>query len=261
MIHEVAAELPEEERENGNVPGQESKVIITVIPTYNEHDNLEELLGTLFHLNLPDFHVIVVDDNSPDGTGKLAEDLSCQYSNRISVIHRAGKMGFGSAYVEGFKQALQKGANIVIQMDGDISHRPEYVPQLIEPLGEYDVVIGSRYVKGGNIDSSWGLMRRIISRGANTYIRWVTRLRIKDATGGFRSFTRRGLELVDLDSFRSKGFVFQVEMVIKCQRKGLKMLEIPISFYARRKGKSKLDWRIIQESMIQVWRLRSRNPS
>ncbi len=232
--------------------------LIAVIPTYNERDNLPELLRRLFALGLDGFEVMIIDDNSPDGTGQLAEELSRNgaYAGKIEVIHRPGKMGLGTAYVLGFQQALREGAEYVLQMDADLSHPPEYIPAMLKAIEDCDVVIGSRYTKGGSTDTSWGLLRKALSRGANIYIHQLTGLKNRDNTGGFRCYKRRALEAIDLPTVRSQGFAFQIEVAYRCQRRGLKTLEIPIHFPKRVSGSSKLSWRIIREAMLQVWRIR-----
>ncbi len=231
---------------------------MVVIPTYNEADNLIQIVAELMTLDLDGLEILVIDDDSPDGTGELADELAAQYSDRLHVIHRQGKMGLGTAYVAGFRYAIDSGADYVIQMDADFSHSPSYIPALLDKIRECDVVIGSRYVTGGNVDQRWSLWRRFLSWGGNVYARVVTGLRIYDATGGFRCFRRDALMSVDLDRIRSEGYAFQIEVAYACQRKGLQLMELPIYFEDRSMGVSKMDWRIILEAAWRVWQMRWR---
>ena len=232
--------------------------IVAVTPTYNEAENLPELLRRLFALPLDTLHVLVVDDNSPDGTGRLAEQMTKEkpYAQRLEVIHRTGKLGLGTAYIHGFRHALATGADFIIQMDADLSHPPEYIPTFLNYMDQYDVVVGSRYIKGGSVDQAWGIGRKLTSSGGNLYARWITGLKIKDATSGFRCFRRQVLESIDLGNIHSRGFIFQVEMAYACERRGFRILETPIHFPARTRGKPKLSGRILLEALFQVWRIR-----
>ena len=234
--------------------------VIVVIPTYNERENLVELCDRIFALAIDGLRVLIVDDNSPDGTAQLAMSMGRggSYNGKIDVLQRPGKLGLGTAYVEGFQYALNEGADMIVQMDADLSHPPEYISGLLTVLEDCDVAIGSRYTKGGTVDPSWGLRRKILSRAGNTYARWVTGLTIKDATGGFRCFTRYALEAIDLQGIRSEGFAFQLEMAYRSHRNGLRIAELPIHFPNRILGGSKMSWRIILEAFVQVLHMKFR---
>ena len=234
--------------------------VVTVIPTYNEADNLAELVAALFALDIPDFHVLVVDDASPDGTGELAEELKRTYEGRMDVLHRRGKLGLGTAYITGFRHALDAGAQAIVQMDADFSHRPEYIPQMLDALAEYDLVIGSRYVPGGRLDERWSWWRYLLSWWANSvYVRLILHTHIKDATAGFRAWRRTTLEGMGLERIRSNGYIFQVEMAYVAERLGYRILEIPIYFEDRRIGKSKMSVPVKLEAAWRVWQIRWRH--
>jgi dolichol-phosphate mannosyltransferase len=224
-----------------------------VIPTYNEKGNIERLIEEDLRV-LPRAHIIVVDDNSPDGTGEIVDGLisSGRFGGRLSVIHRAGKLGLGTAYVQGFKLALSHGFNAFIEQDADFSHNPAYLKDMERlALKGNDLVIGSRYVKGGGV-VNWGLVRRLVSLGGSTYARILLFSRIRDLTGGYNCYTRRALEAIGLDSVMSKGYAFQIEMKWRCQLAGLKIAETPIIFEDRRAGQSKMSKRIFIEAMWKV---------
>jgi dolichol-phosphate mannosyltransferase len=226
---------------------------MVIVPTYNERENIEALLTRL--LALPcGVEVLVVDDGSPDGTGEIVERKRAQ-EPRIHVLHRSAKMGLGSAYVAGFKYALSQGADYVFEMDADFSHDPDAIPEFLEEIKHYDLVLGSRYLKGVTV-VNWPLSRLILSYSANVYSRIVTGLPVKDATGGFKCFRRAVLESLDLDRIRSDGYSFQIEVSFKCWRKGFSITEIPITFVDRHQGISKMSHRIIWEAAWMVWRLR-----
>jgi len=231
---------------------------MVVMPTYNEADNLVQIVAELMTLDLDDLHILVVDDNSPDGTGLLADELAAQYSDRVHVIHRQGKMGLGTAYVTGFRYAINSGADFVMQMDADFSHSPAYIPAIIDRIRESDVVIGSRYVAEGRVDQRWSPWRRFLSWGGNAYARLVTGLRVHDATGGFRCFRRDALLALDLNRIRSEGYAFQIEVAYACQSEGLRITEVPIYFEDRSMGLSKMSPRIIVEAIWRVWQIRWR---
>ncbi len=234
--------------------------IMTVIPTYNEAENLGELVRALFALGLPDFHVLVVDDASPDGTGEIAERLKTRYPEHVHVIHREGKLGLGTAYITGFRYALAEGADVIVQMDADFSHRPEYVPQMVEALREYDLVIGSRYVPGGRLDERWSWWRYLLSWWANSvYVRLILNTRVRDATAGFRAWRRETLQGIGLERIRSNGYIFQVEMAYVAERLGYRILEIPIYFEDRRIGRSKMSVPVKLEAAWRVWQIRWRH--
>lgn len=226
---------------------------MVVIPTYNERDNIEKLVNEIFGLNL-DIHILIVDDNSPDGTGDIADILAKKH-DKVHVIHRQGKMGLGSAYIAGFKYALDAGAEKILEMDADFSHNPDRLPHFIEKSEEYDLVIGSRYLNGVSV-VNWPIRRLMLSYFANVYTRVITGLRISDCTGGFKCFNRKVLEVIDLDKIRSDGYSFQIEMNFRCVENGFKVGEIPIIFIDRHAGTSKMSRKIVREAVVMVWRLR-----
>ena len=230
-------------------------IITIVIPTYNEAENLPRLVSALFALPLPELRLLVVDDNSPDGTGQMAEDLGKQYAGRISVLHRPGKMGLGSAYRQGFQRALDDGAEAVLQMDADFSHPVEKIPQLAETLSGCDIVIGSRYINGGSVDENWPLWRKLLSGFGNLYARTILGLKNHDVTGGFRLWKAATLKAMPFDRIRSNGYVFQVETCYVASRLGFIAREVPIYFADRRWGKSKMNFRIQLEAALRVWTL------
>jgi len=233
---------------------------MVVIPTYNEASNLSPVVGELRALDVPDLQILVVDDNSPDGTGELADDLCRRYPGEFHVLHRPAKMGLGSAYIAGFRFALQHGADRIVQMDADFSHSPAYVPRFLEKLNGYDVVVGSRYAEGGQLDERWSFGRYLLSWWANSvYVRLILGLKVQDATAGFKCWKRRALEAIDLDSIQSGGYVFQVEMAYVTARLGFRVLEIPIYFEDRRIGQSKMDMRIKLEAAWRVWEVKWRH--
>jgi dolichol-phosphate mannosyltransferase len=239
---------------------------IIVIPTYNEADNLPVLAAELWALELPDLQLIVVDDNSPDGTGDVAEELAERKPGRVTVIRRDGKYGLGSAYREGFRRALDMGADAIIQMDADFSHSPNYLPEMLDLLKEYDVVVGSRFVKGGAVDERWSVGRYLLSWWANSvYARLILNVKVKDSTAGFKAWRRATLLGLNLDHIRSNGYVFQVEMAYVAEKLGYRAYEFPIYFEDRRIGQSKMDTPIKVEAALRVWQIRWRhrhlNPS
>lgn len=226
---------------------------LIIVPTYNELENIRRLLPELMALD-PDIRVLVVDDNSPDGTGKLADELAAE-NERIGVLHRPEKLGLGSAYVAGFRYAIQQDVDCVFEMDADFSHDPAMIPKFIEEIASCDVVIGSRYISGINV-VNWPMSRLLLSYFANIYTRVVTGMTIRDATSGYKCFRREVLERIDLDSVRSDGYAFQIEMNFRCWRKGYRMRETPIIFVDRRSGTSKLSRGVINEAVWIVWWLR-----
>ena len=234
--------------------------VMVVIPTYNEADNIEAMAEALFALDIPDLHLLVVDDASPDGTGEIAEGVKARYPRRMHVIHRPGKLGLGTAYITGFKYALDAGARTIVQMDADFSHRPEYIPEMLDALADYDLVIGSRYVPGGKLDERWSWWRYLLSWWANSvYVRLILNTHVKDATAGFRAWRRSTLEGMNLDRIRSNGYIFQVEMAYVAERLGYRILEIPIYFEDRRIGKSKMTVPVKLEAAWRVWQIRWRH--
>lgn len=230
--------------------------LAVVIPTYNEAENLPALVSALFSLPLDDMHLLIVDDNSPDGTGSIAEALARQYPGRMAVLHRAGKLGLGTAYIQGFRRALEEGAEAVGQMDADFSHQPEKLPELLQALEDCDVVLGSRYVPGGGLDRQWPLWRKGLSHFGNIYARLILGLPVRDATGGYRLWRRSTLEAIPLENVRSNGYAFQVEMIYLSYRLGFKAREVPIYFVDRRLGMSKMSFAIQKEAALRVWQMR-----
>ena len=209
----------------------------------------------LLDLSLPGLDILIVDDDSPDGTGRIADQLVGQYPGQIHVLHRTGQRGLGRAYVDGFRWALEHGAEAVVQMDCDFSHSPQDVPRLLSHLGAYDVVIGSRYVKGGQTAEDWELGRVLLSWWANLYTRLILQSPIRDITAGFKAWRRQTLLGIDLDMIQSQGYVFQVEMVYVTHRLGYETLEIPIYFEDRRIGESKMTMPVKVEAALGVWRI------
>jgi len=224
-----------------------------VVPTYNEKQNIERLISMLLETG-PDVNVLVVDDNSPDRTAECVEAIASN-NPRVRLIKRPGKMGLGTAYITGFKDALEHGAEIVIQMDADFSHDPCYIPDFRVAIEENDLVIGSRYVKGVNV-VNWPIDRLLLSYFANFYTRVITGLPIHDATSGFKCFRREVLESINLTEIISDGYCFQIEMTFRAWRKGFRVAEIPIVFVERHSGTSKMSKHIIWEAIWKVWWLR-----
>jgi dolichol-phosphate mannosyltransferase len=230
-----------------------------VIPTYNEAENLPKMVSALFALPMQDLHILVVDDNSPDSTGQIAEELGTKNNDRVHVLHRAGKLGLGTAYIQGFKMALMEGADAVGQMDADFSHPPEKALELVNTLHRCDVAVGSRYIKGGKLDENWPLWRRLLSGWGNIYARTILGgMPIKDVTGGFRFWHRRTLDGMPLDRIKSNGYIFQVEMAYVASKLGFCFAEVPIYFADRRFGTSKMSLRIQLEAAVRVWELPGR---
>lgn len=234
--------------------------VMVVVPTYNEADNLPTLVGELLALDLPGLEVLVVDDNSPDGTGQIADDLAQRYPAQVHVMHRAGKLGLGTAYIAGFRYALEHGADYIVQMDADFSHSPGYIPHFLEAIEGYDVVIGSRYVAGGRLDERWGWWRYFLSWWANSvYTRLILGLRVRDVTAGFKCWRRATLEGIGLDRVRSNGYVFQVEMAYLTEKLGYRFRELPIYFEDRRIGRSKMTVPVKVEAALRTWQIRWRH--
>jgi dolichol-phosphate mannosyltransferase len=229
--------------------------LTVVIPTFNEAENLPGLVSALFSLPLPDLNILVVDDHSPDGTGEIADHLLEANSGRLEVIHRAGKLGLGSAYLTGFCRALESGAQAVAQMDADFSHPPEKLVDLLQALNACDVAMGSRYVPGGSVDVNWPLWRKSLSAFGNLYARLILGLPIRDVTGGFRLWRRETLLGMPLERVRSNGYAFQVEMAYLAVRLKYRFLEVPFYFADRRWGHSKMSARIQREAALRVWQM------
>ncbi|RJR30628.1 polyprenol monophosphomannose synthase [Candidatus Parcubacteria bacterium] len=230
--------------------------IFIVIPTYNEINNISGILEKIFFLSIGNLNVLIVDDNSPDGTGKVVETLKSKYPN-LYVLHRQKKSGLGTAYVVGFKKALEHNADIIFEMDADFSHNPHSIPDFLREIKNSDLVLGSRYIVGGKINN-WKLARRLISRFGNFYARNLLRLPINDLTGGFKCYKKEVLEKINLDGLSSQGYNFQIETTYLAYQKGFKIKEIPITFTERAGGKSKFSLRIILESFYKVFLLKFR---
>ena len=229
-----------------------SRSALVVVPTFNERANLPVLVNTL--MQQPAVKVIVVDDHSPDGTGELADALARTYLGRIEVMHRRERPGLGRSYIDGLEKAIREPVDVVCQMDADLSHDPEHLPDLIAATDRADVVIGSRYVPGGQV-VNWPLRRQVLSRFANAYIRTVTRLAAHDCTSGYRCWRREALARLPLDRFISDGYSFLVEMLYAASRRGCRIAEVPITFVERGQGESKLSRAVLLESAITPWRL------
>lgn len=233
---------------------------IIVMPTYNERENLPLMTEALFALGIDALELLVVDDNSPDGTGQLAEGLSSAHPGRVHVLHRPGKGGLGPAYLAGFRHALEMGAEILMQMDADFSHQPRYIPDLLGALENADCVIGSRWMKGGGVEENWGWHRKMLSRWANRiYTPLILGMPIYDATGGFRAWRRETLLGMDLSRIHSNGYVFQVEVAYVAYRLGYRVTEVPIYFPDRQHGTSKMSPRVAAEAALRVWEIRARH--
>lgn len=257
--------------------------IWVVLPTYNEADNLRQLVNALYALDFsqlpawegsskprpyedpgngpreaPRLCVLVVDDNSPDGTGALAEEIARERPGKVHVVRRQGKLGLGTAYRLGFAAALDHGADVVVEMDADFSHSPHYLPAMVSMLGGCDLVVGSRWAPGGRIDQRWERWRYLLSKYANFYARAVTGLRVCDTTAGFKVFRAEALRRIPFHRIRSDGYAFQIEVAMESQRQGLRVAEFPIYFEERVRGRSKMSSRIILEAAWRVWQIRFR---
>lgn len=226
---------------------------LVIIPTYNEKENIEKIIPAVLAAD-PSISVLVVDDNSPDGTGQIADRLAAS-NPRIFVLHRERKSGLGQAYLAGFRWGIEKGFDYLFEMDADFSHDPKYLPAFLKAIAEADLVIGSRYISGVNV-INWPMGRLLLSYYANVYSRIVTGLPLRDATGGFKCYRRQVLEAIDLSKVRSNGYSFQIEMSYRAWKKGFRLKEIPIVFIDRREGTSKMSKKIVREAIWMVWRLR-----
>lgn len=227
---------------------------LVIIPTYNERDNIVRLLPEVFEQD-DRLDVLVVDDASPDGTGKIADAIAAT-TPRAHVLHRSGKLGLGTAYLDGFRWAIERGYAYIFEMDADFSHDPEHLPQFLAAIEDYDVVLGSRYLEGRVTVVNWPITRLLLSYFANLYARMVTGLPVADATGGFKCFRREVLEAIDLDRVESEGYTFQIEMSLRAWKKDFRIGEIPIIFADRDVGESKMSKAIIWEAVWRVWKLR-----
>lgn len=231
--------------------------IVVIIPTYNEVGNLPRIAGRV-RTNVPEAHILVADDNSPDGTAKVADELAAT-DDHIHVMHRLGKEGLGAAYLAGFSWALDNGFDVVVEMDADGSHRPEQLPLLLDALRDADLVLGSRWVPGGSV-VNWPKSREMLSRGGNWYTRKALRLPLMDATGGYRAFRASTLRALDLDGVGSAGYIFQVDLAYRTLSRGLRVKEVPIEFVEREIGESKMNRKIVSEALwrVTVWGVRER---
>ncbi len=232
----------------------QAKRALIIFPTYNERDNIEKIVHAVLPLD-PRIHVLVVDDNSPDGTGQIADRLAREQEDKVFVLHRANKEGLGKAYIAGFKWAIERKFDYIFEMDADFSHGPEYIKDFLREINTHDVVLGSRYITGVNV-INWPMSRLLLSYFANVYSRIITGLPVRDATGGFKCFRRKVLETINLDEVHSSGYSFQIEMSMRAWKRGFKIKEIPIIFYDRQAGESKMSKRIMREAMWMVWWLR-----
>jgi dolichol-phosphate mannosyltransferase len=226
---------------------------LIVMPTYNERENLPQIVPLVLSQD-PGIHVLIVDDNSPDGTGELADAMAGE-NERVHVVHRPGKQGLGTAYIAGFKWALERDYEYVFEMDSDFSHNPDHIPQVLEAAEDYDLVLGSRYLKGVTV-VNWPMSRLLLSYFANKYARVITGLPFTDTTGGFKCYRREVLEAIDLDRITSEGYSFQIETTFRAWRKRFKIGEIKIIFTDRSEGASKMSGKIIREAVWKVWWLR-----
>ena len=227
---------------------------LVILPTFNEADNLPRIVPSILEQD-PRIDVLVVDDDSPDGTGALADELS-QGSDRVNVIHRSGKQGLGGAYIEGFRWGLERNYDLLFEMDADFSHRPDALPLFIEKARDFDIVLGSRYLDGRVTVINWPMSRLLISFFGSWYARFVTRLPVRDATGGFNCWRREVMESLDFSRIESNGYTFQIELKLRAWRKGFSLIEIPIIFEERESGESKMSKRIVREAIWKVWKLR-----
>lgn len=230
-----------------------SKRSLIIFPTFNEKENIERIINAVLGQDAS-IEVLVVDDNSPDGTGLIVDKLTAA-NKRIHILHREKKEGLGRAYIAGFKWAIERKYDFIFEMDADFSHGPEYIPGFLKAIEESDLVIGSRYISGVNV-INWPMGRLLLSYFANVYTRIITGLPVRDATGGFKCFRRQALEAIPLDSIKSNGYIFQIEVSLRIWKKGMRLKEIPIVFVDRRLGASKMSKKIVREAIWKVWYLR-----
>jgi len=231
-----------------------AKRALVIVPTFNEQENIARIIPAILAQD-PSLEVLVIDDGSPDGTGAIADAMAAADS-RIHVIHRAGKLGLGTAYITGFKWALERDYALIFEMDADFSHSPERIPDFLRTIETADLVLGSRYLNGQINVVNWPMSRLFLSYSANIYARAITGLQLFDATGGFKCFRRKVLEAINLDDVRSNGYAFQIEMSFRAWKKGFRLVEIPIVFVDRTQGSSKMSKNIVREAVWMVWRLR-----
>jgi dolichol-phosphate mannosyltransferase len=234
-------------------PRARTTTALAVVPTYNERENLSALIPAI--LRDSRFDVLVVDDNSPDGSAQIVEQIAREYPGRVHLLLRAGKLGLGTAYLDGFRWALTRDYDLICEMDADFSHDPTMLPRLADATSCADLVLGSRYVPGGKT-LNWSRARRIISQGGSTYARLILGVDYHDLTGGFKCFRRSVLEAIDLDAIESTGYAFQIEMTYRAHLAGFRVLELPITFHERRAGHSKMNANIVTEALLGVWRMR-----
>jgi len=227
---------------------------LVIVPTYNERENIRPLVESVLAKD-PRLDVLVVDDGSPDGTGQIVDEIAAT-NPRVFVRHRPGKLGLGTAYLEGFKWALERTYDYVFEMDADFSHNPDHLPEFLRRITDADLVLGSRYRNGRVTVVNWPMSRLMLSYAANIYARAITGLQLYDSTGGFKCFRRKVLEAIDLDGVKSNGYAFQIEMSFRAWKKGFRIAEIPIVFVDRTEGESKMSKRIVREAVWMVWRLR-----
>ncbi len=230
--------------------------LTVIVPTYNEAENLPKLVSALFALPTPGLKILIVDDNSPDGTGRLADELAEHHPDRISVIHRTGKLGLRTAYLDGFKQAIAQGAEAIGQMDADFSHDPNTLVEMIAALENADVVLGSRYISGGSVDRQWPLWRKWLSAFGNTYARTLLRFPLRDVTTGYRLWRREALQGMPLNRIHANGYVFLVEMAYMAFCLRYRFAQVPIYFADRRWGKSKMSFKIQIEAALRLWQVK-----
>ena len=229
---------------------------LIIFPTYNERDNIEKIVHAVLPLD-PRIHVLIVDDRSPDGTGEVADRLAAE-EEKVSVLHRPAKAGLGKAYLAGFKWAIERKFDFIFEMDADFSHGPQYIKDFLREIQDHDLVIGSRYISGVNV-INWPMTRLLLSYYANVYTRIITGLPLRDGTGGFKCFRREVLEAIDLNEVKSTGYSFQIEMSMRAWKKGFRLKEIPIIFFDRVAGQSKMSKKIMREAIWMVWALRLRS--
>ncbi len=233
-----------------------SQRALIIFPTYNERDNISKIVHAVLPLD-PRIHVLIVDDNSPDGTGEVADRLASE-EEKVEVLHRPNKEGLGKAYIDGFKWAIEREFDFIFEMDADFSHGPEYIRDFLKEIQHHDLVIGSRYISGVNV-INWPMSRLLLSYFANAYTRIITGMPLRDGTGGFKCFRREVLEAIDLDKVQASGYVFQIEMSMRAWKKGFRIKEIPIIFIDRVAGESKMSKKIMREAIWMVWALRLRS--
>jgi len=228
---------------------------VICLPTYNERENLQSIVDELLR-TAPTVDILVIDDNSPDGTGAVADGIS-EVEPRVHVLHRAGKEGLGKAYIAGFKWALERSYKYIFEMDADFSHQPRYIPQFLRAIEDhnYDLVLGSRYVEGGGTEN-WSAIRKLISKGGSLYARTILQVPFQDLTGGFKCFRREVLEAIDLDEVECTGYAFQIELTYRAHQLGFRVKEIPIIFYERIAGHSKMNKKIVLEAVHKVWSIK-----